>query len=99
MGQGKFRAVQLLNNSAYGQDGNQDDDQNRDDMTDRFPGAKILNCINKFHDRIAVFLVQLAEFLHRATGIALGIAMPHDGLDDGLGATVVQTVTASGADG
>ena len=58
-----------------------------------------LNCIDEFHDGIAVFLRQFAEFLDCAAGIALDIAMPHDGLDDGLGATVVQTVTASSADG
>ena len=58
-----------------------------------------LNRVNEFHDGIAVFLRQFAEFLHCAAGIALGIAMPHDGLDDGLGATVVQTVAASSAAG
>ena len=58
-----------------------------------------LNCIDEFHDGIAVFLRQLAEFLHRAASVALGVAVPHDGLDDGLGAAVVQSVTATGADG
>ena len=56
-----------------------------------------LNCIDEFHDSVAVFLRQFAELLHRAAGVALGVAVPHDGLDDSLRAAVVQTVAASGA--
>ena len=61
--------------------------------------AMTLNCVNEFHDGIAVFLRQFPEFLHRTAGIALRIAVPHNGLDNGLGAAVVQTVAATRADG
>ena len=58
-----------------------------------------LNRVNEFHDGVAVFFRQLAEFLHRASCVALGVAVPHDGLDDGLCAAVVQAVTTTGASG
>ena len=58
-----------------------------------------LNGINEFHNSVSVLLVQGAELLDRAAGIALAVAVPHDGLDDGLGAAVVQTIDATGADG
>ena len=57
------------------------------------------NRVKVFHDSIAVFLGQFPEFLHRAAGITLRVAVPHDGLDDGLCAAVMQTVAATCADG
>ena len=56
------------------------------------------NGIDEFYDSVAVFLGQFAEFLHGAAGVALGVAVPHDGFDDGLGAAVVQTVATASAD-
>ena len=58
-----------------------------------------LNRLNKFHNGIAVFLGKFTELLDGTAGVAFGVAMPHDSLDDGTGAAVVQTVAGTGADG
>ena len=48
--------MKSLDDGASGEDSYQDDDQDRDDMADRFHGAKILNCVNEFHNRVTSFL-------------------------------------------
>ena len=61
--------------------------------------AKKLDGIDELHDGIAVLLAEVAEFLHGPAGVALAVAVPHDGFDDVAGAAVVQTVGGAGADG
>ena len=51
------------------------------------------------YDGIAVLLAEVAESLHSPAGVALAVAVPHDGFDDVAGAAVVQTVGGAGADG
>ena len=49
------------------------------------------------HHGVAVLLAQLAELLDRASGVALGAAVPHDGFNHGTGAAVVHAVGGAGA--
>ena len=50
-----------------------------------------LNRFNEFHDSITIGFGKLVELLGGSVGIALlGVAVPHDGFDDGACAAVVQ---------
>ena len=59
----------------------------------------ILNGVDKFHHCVAVGFGEGTELLDRATGVALAVAVPHDGLDHVACTTVVQAVGVARADG
>ena len=60
---------------------------------------RVSNGVNKLHDSVTVFLRQLTELLYGMAGVALGVAVPHDGFDDSTRTAVVQTVAGASADG
>ena len=56
-----------------------------------------LNRLDKLNNGIAIGFRQLVELLGGSIAIRLlGVAMPHDGLDDGAGPAVVQTIVGTG---
>ena len=59
--------------------------------------STILYRLNKLNDGIAIGFRQIVEFLSGTIAIRLlGVAMPHNGLDDGTGPAVVQTIVGTG---